>query len=247
MKFFLAVVFCALFLSGCTKMSIKGNLPQPAIALTFDDSYVDDWHKMIPLLDSFNAKATFYVSNYNWFGATQKKKLKDLQAHGHEIAFHTTNHYNLDEYMKNCKMDVLLKKEIWDGLEKMKADGYNCRTFAYPYGQHNELLDKKLLQQFKSVRALNGTNNYARSMATGTKNRMLYGLGIDESSKRPFDVILKLIQNAANDKTCLVLTAHHVGRPELKMQLPMEKLRKILEEASRTGVKCVTVSEISAD
>jgi peptidoglycan-N-acetylglucosamine deacetylase len=243
----LLAVFVLFVFSGCTKMSIKGNVTQPAVALTFDDSYVDDWYKMIPLLDSFNAKVTFYISNYNWLKPLQKQKLKELQSHGHEIAFHTTNHYNLDEYLKNCKIDDLLKKEVFDGLEKMRADGFNCKTFAYPYGQHNDLLDKKLLQYFKSLRALNGTNNYAKSQATGTKNKIIYGLGIDESSKRQMDVILKLIQNAYNDKTCLVLTAHHVGRPDLKMQLPMDKLRRILQEGSKTGLAFVTVSDISAD
>jgi len=233
------------FLNSCTKLDARGDVKHPGVALTFDDSYISEWHKLIPLLDSFHAKATFYISNYDAISREDKKKLKELQAHGHEIAFHTTNHFNLNDYVKNCPMDQLIKKEILYGLKRMNADGFYPKTFAYPYGQHNDLLDNTLLQHFKSVRALNGTNNYSKSFATTERNKILYGLGIDESSKRPFNTILQLLHNAASDKTCLVLVAHHVDRNDMAIQLPIHKLRKIIQESAAIGLKFYTVSEIS--
>ncbi len=38
-------------------------------------------------------------------------------------------------------METLIKKEVLAGLEKMNADGFFPKTFAYPYGQHNDELD----------------------------------------------------------------------------------------------------------
>ena len=241
----LLVLFFSSSFLGCTKKETNGKVDQPGLALTFDDNYVNEWFDILPLLDSFHAKATFYISNYNKFNKEQKVKLKEIQKHGHEIAYHSLNHINMNDYLKNSTMERLMKTEVVDGLSKMRADGFNPVTFAFPYGRHNEVLDQELLKYFKSVRALNGSTNYANSMATGFNNKILYGLGIDESSKRPLNVILQLLENTKTSNACLVLVAHHIQRDDLSMQLPLYKLRKILTTSRDLGLKFYTVSEIS--
>ena len=243
--FSLTLTLAVLTLCGCTKFEVAGKMPQSGLALTFDDYYVDDWFKMLPLLDSFHAKATFYVSNYSKLSSSQRQKLKTIQQHGNEIAFHTTNHYNMNQYLSSSTMEKLMFNEITKGLEKMNADGFYPTTFAYPYGQHTLALDNELLKRFKSVRALNGTNNFAKSMAATSNNQLLYGLGIDESSKRDFDLLLRLLNNCEKNSSCLVLVAHHVGRPDLTMQLPTDKLRSLLQRAVNSKLRFYTISEIS--
>ncbi|TDH23264.1 hypothetical protein EXU57_17470 [Segetibacter sp. 3557_3] len=235
-----------MFYVGCTKDSVKnGHVDRPGIALTFDDTYIDEWYACLPLLDSFGVKATFYISSYHRFSSAQKLKLKHLQQKGHEIAFHSTNHFDLKQYLNNASMDKLIKCEILAGLEKMNADGFYPKTFAYPYGKHTALLDNELGKYFKSVRALNGTTNLAKSLVTGCENRIIYGLGIDESSKRPLSQLLQLVRNAKSGNACAVFVAHHIGTDTLKMQLPVYKLRALIEEAHSLKMSFCTISELS--
>ncbi|MBD0366360.1 MAG: polysaccharide deacetylase family protein, partial [Flavisolibacter sp.] len=67
------------FAAGCAKYNREGFLPEPGVALTFDDSYIDEWYQQINLFDSFDVKATFYISNYNAFSPEQKRKLHALE------------------------------------------------------------------------------------------------------------------------------------------------------------------------
>jgi peptidoglycan-N-acetylglucosamine deacetylase len=175
-----------LLFAGCKKFEKTGHVKEPGIVLTFDDDRVDNWFKYLPMLDSAGVKATFYICKYNRFTDEQKRKLTIIQAHGNEIAFHSTNHYNMEEYVYKQKhtIDDLMRCEVEAGLKLMNKDGFYPTTFAYPYGAHNGVFDKVLMRYFKSVRALNGTQDFSKSVVPTTNNDVLYGLGIDKSSKR---------------------------------------------------------------
>ncbi len=241
----LVIVLPFLYLS-CMKSNVKdGCIQKPGVAFTFDDNYIDNWYQYLPLLDSFGVKATFYISGYKRLNSSQKQKLKEIGRRGHEIAFHSTNHYNLKQYLNNASMEQLVEKEIKEGLQKMNADGFYPRTFAYPYGQHTAALDVELLKYFKSLRLLNGTNNLGKSVATDYNNRMLYGLGIDESSKRPFESLLQLISEAKEKNACVVFLAHRIEKKEMRMHLPLSKLRALILEAVAQRLRFYTISEIS--
>ncbi len=105
--------------TGCKKFQKQGNMQEPGIVLTFDDDYIDNWYTYLPLLDSAGAKVTFYVCKYNRFTAEQKRKLTVIKNHGHEIAFHSTSHYNMPEYVYKYKhtLEELMRCEIEAGLE----------------------------------------------------------------------------------------------------------------------------------
>lgn len=242
------LIFCIAVLSlvqGCTKMAVTGHLQKSGIAFTFDDFSVTEWYRCLPLFDSFNVKATFFISNYNKLKKADIDKLRVLKKRGHEIAFHTTNHFNMTKYLNNEGMDLLIQNEIEAGLSKLNSDGFYPKTFAYPYGQHNQALDNALLKYFNSVRALNGTNNFRKSLATTTNNSILYGLGIDESSKRPMSTILQLVTNAHDDNNCLVLVSHHTDLQRTKFITTQNTLREIIKKAVSLDMHFYTVSEIS--
>jgi len=218
---------------------------EAGVALTFDDTYIDEWYQQIPLLDSFNAKVTFYISSYHKITEEQKAELHALQNHGHEIAFHSTHHKDFVKYADEHGLQTLFKEEVDADLKLMQADGFFPVTFAYPYGSHNEVIDHFLLQQFKSVRALNGTSDYAKSLTENSNNRILYGLDIDHSSHHPLSLILDMIHSAEQGNNCLVLVGHHIDRKDLQMQVPLERLREILETVANAHMKFYTASEIS--
>lgn len=232
--------------TGCKKFEKQGNMQEPGIVLTFDDDKVDNWYTYLPLLDSAGAKVTFYICKYNRFTAEQKRKLAVIQSHGHEIAFHSTNHYNMEAYVYKSKHTIedLMRCEIEAGLKLMNNDGFYPVTFAYPYGAHNGLFDKMLMRYFKSVRALNGTQDFSKSVVPTTKNDLLYGLGIDKSSKRSDPDIINILQSAKNNKTCAVFVAHEINTGS-KFSVTLERLKKMIAFAKANNLKYYTASEIS--
>jgi len=235
-----------IFFLGCTKFEKPGDCRQAGVALTFDDDRVDNWFEYLSFLDSAHVKATFYVCKYQRLTADQKQKLAVIQSHGHEIAFHSTNHYDMLKYVYKYKhtIDELMKNEIESGLKLMNKDGFYPTTFAYPYGAHNGIYDKMLMRYFKSVRALNGTADFSKSLTVTEKNDILYGLDIDKSGRRSDADILQLIQSASDNKNCTVLVAHDInnGKP---LSVSRELLQKIFDAVKRLGLRYYTAAEIS--
>ncbi len=237
----LVAIVCA---GGCKKYERSGNVNDPGIALTFDDNFVDNWYNYLPLLDSFGAKVTFYISSYHNFTQAQKDKLKEIQQHGHEIAYHTTNHYNLTDYLRYNSIDKLLQYEVYDDLKKMNRDGFYPTTFAYPYGAYNEYLNYRLLKIFRSVRVLNGTNDFSKSVTRTSSNDILYGLGVD-NEKHSRGMLQKMIELARKNNNCVVLVAHQIQNPRAKFRVTYETLKCILQKVRDMNMRFYTISEIS--
>jgi len=232
---------------SCNKTDITtadGN-NRGGIALTFDDNYIDNWYPNLALFDSLGVKATFYISNYNKLTDLQKVKLKEIGNHGHEIAFHSTNHVDFLKCVDSTSVEKLINIEINHGLRLMNNDGFYPTTFAYPYGKHNDILDKLLLKRFKSVRALNGTQDLSRSLVPLKNNKLIFGLGIDEPSNRNLNKIEGLLYLAQQTNRCAVLLVHNVERHDIQMQIPLWKLKEILVRAKSLNLKFYTISEIS--
>jgi peptidoglycan/xylan/chitin deacetylase (PgdA/CDA1 family) len=241
--FFLAVLY--LCTAGCYKYErTGGNVDKPGIALTFDDFSIDNWCKYLPLLDSFGAKATFYISSYHLLTPHQKDKLREIQRHGHEIGYHTTFHNNLSEYVKQHGIKDLLEIEIYQDLKKMNRDGFYPTTFAYPYGVHDNYLDAQLLTIFKSLRALNGSKDLGKSVTRTTSNTLLYGLGMD-NDKRSNGTLEKMMDLANQNHNCLVLVGHQIENPASKFQVPYQKLKCVLQKARNLNMEFYRISEIS--
>lgn len=224
---------------------MEGNLDQGEIALTFDDASVENWHHYLPLLDSLNIKATFYVSHYHTLNKQQKAWLKEIEARGHEIAYHTANHLDMSKEAAKAGMASLEEREVKSDLTLMRADGYVITDFAYPFGSHTSQLDNCLLRSFKSVRALSNKQNYKKSLVKETGDRkVLYGANVDNNSRLTEDGIRSLMNDASDYHTCLVLVAHQINKPEIKLQISRERLMFFSKIAAEKGLKFITVNEI---
>ncbi len=242
---------CALMIllglfTGCKKYVKEGYIPEPGIALTFDDDRIENWITYLPVLDSLGIKATFYISKYHGFTSAQKKKLLQIQNHGHEIAFHSASHCNFKEYIykKGHSFEELIKYEVEDELKLMNRDGFYPTAFAYPYGAHDQPLDLLLTERFKSVRALNGTQDFTKSIVSTQNNKMLYGLGIDKSSNRSDPDIIKMLESVRNNKACAVFVAHDINSNN-KFSITLERLKRMANFVRENKLKYYTVSEIS--
>jgi peptidoglycan-N-acetylglucosamine deacetylase len=246
-SFTIAMLFLAMLPgSSCKKFDKKGYLPQAGVVLSFDDDRIDNWYRYLPLLDSAGVKATFYISKYNRLTPGQKTKLAAIQSHGHEIGYYTTNHYNMMDYVYKYRhtIEEMLRCEIEAGLKMMNRDGYYPVTFAYPYGAHNGIFDKELKRYFKSVRALNGSYDYAKSIAAGPKNDVLYGLGIDKGSNHSDVVINNVLTSARDNNGCVVFVAHNIGMGG-NLSVSRERLLSIISFVKNADMKFYKMAEIS--
>ncbi len=236
---FIITLFAGL---GCKKYVRHGDLVG-GVVLTFDDNYVDDWYKYLPLLDSFGVKATFYVSHYPMLSRQQKNKLKIIQQRGHEIGFHTTRHANLVNMIKNKTLQEVMEKEVKQGLDSMKNDGIYPKNFAYPFGQHNEVLDAAMLSLFRSIRLLNGTNDYSKSVCTTKGKTCLRSLNIDDAGLSK-ENISRMLESAKQNSNAVVFLAHKINSSP-NLCISESKLVYILSRAKQLGLKFYKVEEIS--
>lgn len=130
---------------------------QPGIALTFDDAYFDDWIKMLPIFQKYNAKASFFISlNYPVKKIDYKEKILKLYDSGNEIGIHTMNHPHLSDYLKHHSLTYYYHHEILPEVNYLKKIGINPTSFAYPYGEQNPESNTFLSQYFNKIRCMYG-------------------------------------------------------------------------------------------
>lgn len=241
----IAATFVLLF-DGCNKSVPKGKLPSGQVAITFDDASIDNWYRHLDFLDSLHIKATFYVSAYHTLDTAQKKKLKEIENRGHEIAYHTATHADLVKEVARRGMAKMEESEIDPDLALMRRDGYKVSNFAYPYGSHSSQINTCLLRKFKSVRALSNHQNYNKSLVKETGEwKVLYGANIDNNSRLKEDGILNLMDKAKDHHDCLVLVAHQIDIPSIKLQISRQRLILISQAAADRNLEFVTINQIA--
>ena len=185
-------------------------LEDGGVALTFDDNYTDEWLAADHILKKYNWKATFFVSYLKDMSDKQFDQLLELQNCGHEIGGHGYNHYNQCEYISNHGTVEYMNNEIRPMIEKLGKKSINLNSFAYPFGSRDEKLDDLLLNQFNILRRTTyGKINPKDQLCFFNKQRLIFGLGIDESYEHfSKEYLLELLSYAGKTKQILILYCH---------------------------------------
>lgn len=239
-----AILLSGLFTS-CHKEIESGKLPDGYIALTFDDAYISNWYNYLPVLESLDIKATFYISSYHSLSAPDKQKLAEIKDRGHEIAYHTSNHLNLLKLLNSTDGLNKVSEEINHDLNLMKQDGYTLTDFAYPYGRYDATLNRTILKTFKTVRAVsNKTNFYSSLIKEACGNQVLFGAPVDMNSKITDTELSNLLSKAKEKNSCAILTAHQINNPGFKLQISVEKLKMIADIAKQLNLSFITVNQL---
>lgn len=116
-----------------------------AVALTYDDAIAEQLDNVVPLLDSLNLKATFYLSGYFPGFVGNIDRWRAVAGTGHELGNHTLFHpctgntpgrewvsptYDLSTYTVKRMTDEMRMTNILLNT----LDGKTDRTFAFPCG-----------------------------------------------------------------------------------------------------------------
>ena len=230
---FFFLLLCQSILFAQTSTPWKGR--KAAVVLTYDDGLNIHLSKVIPSLDSFQLKGTFYISDYfNGLNA-QIPGWKKAAIKGHELANHTIWHpceggskgrefvspdYDFRFYTVRRAVD-----EIRGMNNMLKAmDGKDKRTFAYPCGDtkiHDTSYIDPLRKDFVAARGVKS------EMPTIDKVDIFY-LPCYMMSGQTGEQMIDLVKQAMEKNALLVFLFHGVGG-EHGLNVALEEHRKLLK------------------
>lgn len=106
------------------------------VALSFDDGYKNNYSVVLPLLQKYGAKGSFFVINREMGDELHmnEQEIKALIDAGMELGSHTYSHNPLAKIEEKYLVWELDTSRYW---LKKKFDGYIVRTLAYPNGSYN--------------------------------------------------------------------------------------------------------------
>lgn len=189
-----------------------------AVALTYDDALQVHLDNVVPVLDSADLKATFYLSGYFPGFVNNIPRWKSVAANGHELANHTLFHpcagdqpgrewvnptYDLSKYtVQRMTDEIRMTNTLLNTL-----DGKTARTFAFPCG------DTKIgeVDYYKSV-----ADNFvaARGVRSGMKkiNDINFAdVGSYAINGQSGEQLIELVKQAQATNSVLVFLFHGVG------------------------------------
>jgi peptidoglycan/xylan/chitin deacetylase (PgdA/CDA1 family) len=183
---------------------------QSGVVISFDDDYVDEWFEVNTILQSYDWKATFFVTNLNHLSMSKIQKLKDLQSDGHEIGAHGLNHINAPTFISAHGTSEYLNQEIAPLLNLLNSNGLSVTSFAYPYGSRNPTTDNLLLNEFQIIRGTTyGNLDPASQNCYYNNSRLVYGLGIDNNYPHfSISYFLSLLEYAKNNNKIVIFYSH---------------------------------------
>lgn len=249
MKFNLAylLIFPILFLLfSCQHKEAKPY--QPGVVISFDDAYVDEWFDANKALNKYNWKATFCVCRIDSIGKPQIQKLHDLQNEGHEIAGHGYHHYNAVKFVKAHGIDAYIKQEIDPMMLSMKRLGFNVTSFAYPYGERSDELDKALMPRFKMIRGRDFEDIKPEKEGCYFRDsNLLYAFDIDNNHVHfSIPYLLELLEEAKKSNKILVLSSHRpVKNLTANYQTKIKTLEFICKYVKLHNMKFYTLSDLN--
>jgi len=234
-------------LFSCHNKKANPKPYQAGVILSFDDAYVDEWFKADSVLKKYNWKGTFCTCRIDSIGAPQIKKLLQLQKEGHEIAGHGYHHYNAVKFVATNGIDNYLQQEIDPMMTSMKKKGFNVSSFAYPYGERSDDLDKALSPTYKIIRGRAFCGDLPEKEGCYFRNsKYLYAFDIDNSHIHfSIPYLLELLDDAKKKNKILVLCSHKpVTEVTDNYQTKIETLEFICKYMKINDMKFYTMSDL---
>jgi peptidoglycan/xylan/chitin deacetylase (PgdA/CDA1 family) len=228
---------------------------RPAICLTFDDLFVENWCAARPVLDEFGARVTFCVSHLHTATPDQIAGLRALQADGHEIAFHSRTHPKLRAYLDAHGLDHWLAHEIDAGMAEHRAAGFPAASFACPFHASTPETRAALAPRFAVIRAAG-----PRSVTEATLCDRIYHapgpdnavdtLGFADMQHRAFPGWARqhrLLDAIAERRGAGVFAGHDIraGKSGPGFYSTRRQIRHLLQAASERGLSFLTLSDLA--
>jgi len=246
-----------LFIIGLVFVSCNKDIESryPGICLSFDDRTVDEWFHLRELLNDNNVKVTFFITQPDSLSKTEIDKLKILAVDGHEIGFHGSMHVLSENYIKQNSYSDYLDHEINQGINSMDSLGFNCVSFAYPYGAKYWFTDLLLLQKFKFLRGVSPLNKEKDLTQiediyySFDGDRTLTAIGIDNISGIDENMIDQAMERIINNKEILMLFAHSPTTQEKTTgyTFSIDLLTYIIQKANENNINFYRIQDLTKE
>jgi len=132
----------------------RGSYASPGLALSFDDTSVDSWLALRPMLREYGARVTFFVSRYATLSEGDRAGLQTLAAEGHDVEAHSVRHYRAPEYVESHGLAAYLHDEVDPSIEVLRNDGFDVQAFAYPFGARTGEIDRAIGRRVPVIRSV---------------------------------------------------------------------------------------------
>lgn len=226
----------------------------PAVMLTFDDTYIDDWFGADSIFQKYDARVTFFVTHLLKLDSNDYANLLILQDRGHEIGCHSLTHYDPVQYMDSAGIENYLSREVDSAISILRAKGFKISSFAFPFGKYTEALKDSLEKRNLFLRGgiYNKTDLFHRSPRPLSKwdvyvenNKQVFaeGMGIDDVYRNTMDLITPGIERCSTDSIGLVLYAHRISNQGVDYFVHPLTLDSIFKSGKENGVRFTTFSK----
>ena len=212
----------------------------PMVSFTFDDFPESAATVGGPILDRYQAKATYYVAGNTagkWSGHWQDAPpdiILDMHRRGHEIACHTFTHAKTTDIdAATLEIEIEENRRYLLGLDP----SIRIENFAYPYGLASVWRKMQLGRSFRSSRGIIPGINSGVVDLQYLRSTPLINHDIDEDGiDRAFDELV-----ASNG--WLIFYGHDVADEPSRYGCTPSLLQHALEAAARHGVRVMTVAD----
>ncbi|MFN4145559.1 MAG: polysaccharide deacetylase family protein [Runella sp.] len=235
--------------------------PAAGIALSFDDRYIEDWTRLRPLLQKYNAHVTFYVTQFDSLSAHEIQLLHQLQQDGHEIGAHGAMHVRILDWLRGGgSLEDFYKQEIEGEVRSMQKAGFRPVTFAHVGGQQTWWTDRRLLKDYFVLlrdvaicdRKLLFINLHRAVFDIDEiyyqfdNDRTVHALLIDQMAGLTNEALKDGLIRAKNTQSVLMLFGHRpLFEPSSEpYAFSVKQLEFILAEAQRMNLKTYTMREL---
>lgn len=229
------VVITIPYLNYSQSKTNNWNNKKCAVVLTYDDALNIHLDKVIPILDSFNFKGTFYLIASSPVVSKRINEWRTAAKNGHELGNHTLNHPcdgNLSGRGFVTSENDLSKYTVARAVNEIRIantllnaiDGKKERTFAYPCGDftiNDTLYYTPLKNDFVAARGVT-------SKFTPIENVDLSNIDSFVQIASTATQMIAQVQEAEKNSSFIVFLFHGVGG-EHPLNVDAEEHRKLLE------------------
>jgi peptidoglycan/xylan/chitin deacetylase (PgdA/CDA1 family) len=237
---------------------------QGGIALSFDDRFVKEWTDLKPLLNKYNVKATFYVTQPDSLSEEEVQMLHELRKDGHEIGCHGAMHVRSMYYIWDNSLEKYMENEIFHALKTMKNQGFTPKTFAHPGGSQTWYSDHELLKYFTLLRDVSMKYrkilgfDFVREVESMDEiyhqrnhQEKVNALLIDVSAKLTIKDIRNGLERASKEGSIMMMFGHKPLTKTTQNQneygFDIKFLEQILAESAKLSLKSYTMQELNSD
>jgi peptidoglycan/xylan/chitin deacetylase (PgdA/CDA1 family) len=212
---------------------------RPMVSFTFDDFPDSAATIGVPILDRYDAKATFYVSGSqvdkwsdHWQGVAADNIL-ELHRGGHEIACHTFSHVRATDLdAARLATEIEANRRYLLGLDP----SMRIENFAYPYGLGSVWRKAQLAKTFRSSRGIIPGINSGVVDLQYLRSTPLINHHIDEERiDGAFDALV-------DTNGWLIFYGHDVASEPSPFGCTPSLLRYALDAAAKRDVAVMTVA-----